>query len=46
MRRKDYLTQKEIEELEELEAGSLGFMDTITGFSVDERRFLFAYMSA
>lgn len=46
MRRKDYLTVQEIEELEELEAGSLGFIDSAVDMSVDERRFILAYLAA
>ena len=43
MRRKDYLTTKEIEELDELEhADRLGFIDT--DMSAAERRFVFAYL--
>ncbi len=56
--RKDYLTEKEIEELEELEARSqdvyyapnLGFIDTLDnedyGLSSAEQGFLLGYMDA
>mgnify|MGYP001601951035 CR=1 FL=1 len=50
--KKDYLTQKEIEELEELKFNShdeLGFLDTIGkefSMTMAERSFILAYMEA